>query len=188
MRTDFVLDVESTGLIVIDMQSDQMTLYPKSALAVSYPEIARYWNHRMSETVIPNIMRLIDSFRGQNGKIVFTRNGNMTTSGAELTERLKARFPEGEPGSYRALLTGDIPVLLTRASDGELRAFLNVCSHRGSIVVPEGTGNASRFTCPYHSWAYDNRGALLGIYKKASDRSTLPASDSLRCPSRNAPV
>ena len=68
-----------------------------------------------------------------------------------------------EPGSYRAMQVADVPVLLTRAADGELRAFLNVCSHRGAIVVPEGAGKARRFTCPYHAWSYDNRGALVGI-------------------------
>jgi phenylpropionate dioxygenase-like ring-hydroxylating dioxygenase large terminal subunit len=44
---------------------------------------------------------------------------------------------------------------------------LNVCSHRGAIVATEGSGNARRFTCPYHGWSYDNRGALAGIRNPA---------------------
>ncbi|MEE2672815.1 MAG: aromatic ring-hydroxylating dioxygenase subunit alpha [Myxococcota bacterium] len=68
-----------------------------------------------------------------------------------------------QPGDYHAMLVADIPVLLTRADDGEVRGFLNVCSHRGAIVVAEGSGNARRFTCPYHGWSYDERGALAGI-------------------------
>jgi phenylpropionate dioxygenase-like ring-hydroxylating dioxygenase large terminal subunit len=68
-----------------------------------------------------------------------------------------------EPGSYRALQAADVPVLLTRAGDGEVRGFLNVCSHRGAIVVPEGSGRARRFSCPYHAWSYDARGALVGV-------------------------
>ncbi len=70
-----------------------------------------------------------------------------------------------EPGSYRALCVAETPVLLTRAKDGSVRGFLNVCSHRGARVVPEGGGRARRFTCPYHAWSYDNEGALVGIYK-----------------------
>jgi len=70
-----------------------------------------------------------------------------------------------EPGSYRALEVAETPVLLTRAKDGELRAFLNVCSHRGAVVVPEGTGRGTRFTCPYHAWSYDDRGRLVNVYK-----------------------
>jgi len=69
------------------------------------------------------------------------------------------------PGTYRALQVADVPVLLTRGGDGQVRAFLNVCSHRGAIVVKEGTGSAKRFTCPYHAWSYDERGALVGVYK-----------------------
>ena len=72
-----------------------------------------------------------------------------------------------EPGDYRALLVVDIPVLLTRTADGEVRAFLNVCSHRGSIVVAEGSGHARRFTCPYHAWCYDDHGALVAIRNPA---------------------
>jgi len=79
-----------------------------------------------------------------------------------------------EPGSYRAMLVADVPVLLTRAADGEVRAFLNVCSHRGAIVVPEGAGRARRFSCPYHGWSYDDRGALVGITKREDFGSVDP--------------
>jgi phenylpropionate dioxygenase-like ring-hydroxylating dioxygenase large terminal subunit len=82
-----------------------------------------------------------------------------------------------EPGDYRALQVAEVPVLLTRARDGSVRAFLNVCSHRGAIVVSEGSGNARRFTCPYHAWSYDSEGKLTGIYNEKDfgevDRSCL---------------
>jgi phenylpropionate dioxygenase-like ring-hydroxylating dioxygenase large terminal subunit len=71
-----------------------------------------------------------------------------------------------EPGAYRALEVANVPVLLTRTADGDLHSFLNVCSHRGAIVVPEGSGKGRRFTCPYHSWSYDNHGELVSIYKQ----------------------
>jgi phenylpropionate dioxygenase-like ring-hydroxylating dioxygenase large terminal subunit len=72
-----------------------------------------------------------------------------------------------QPGDYRALIVADVPVLLTRTADGEVHGFLNVCSHRGSIVVAEGSGHAQRFTCPYHAWCYDDHGALVGIRNPA---------------------
>jgi len=71
-----------------------------------------------------------------------------------------------EPGAYRALWAADVPVLLTRGRDGDVRAFLNVCSHRGAVVVPDGVGRARRFVCPYHAWTYDENGALASIYKR----------------------
>jgi phenylpropionate dioxygenase-like ring-hydroxylating dioxygenase large terminal subunit len=67
------------------------------------------------------------------------------------------------PGSYRAMEVAGTPVLITRGNDGEIRAFVNMCSHRGAIVVEEGVGEARRFSCPYHAWTYDNHGALVGI-------------------------
>ena len=68
------------------------------------------------------------------------------------------------PGSYRALEVAGVPVLLTRGNDDAVRAFVNMCSHRGAIVVEEGTGTARRFSCPYHAWTYDTTGDLVGVF------------------------
>ena len=46
-----------------------------------------------------------------------------------------------EPGSYLAMQVADVPVLITRGEDHEIHAFVNMCSHRGNFVVPEGTGH-----------------------------------------------
>ena len=69
-----------------------------------------------------------------------------------------------DPGDYRALEAVGVPVLLVRGDDGEVRGFVNMCSHRGSQVVQEGTGNGKRFSCPYHAWTYDQRGNLVSVY------------------------
>ncbi len=68
-----------------------------------------------------------------------------------------------EPGSYRALSVAGVPIVLIRGTDGEVRSFVNMCSHRGAVVVEEGNGHARRFACPYHAWTYDDRGVLVGI-------------------------
>ncbi len=68
-----------------------------------------------------------------------------------------------EPGSYKALEVAGVPVLMTRGQDGEARAFVNMCSHRGAIVVEDGVGTARQFSCPYHGWAYGLNGELVGI-------------------------
>jgi phenylpropionate dioxygenase-like ring-hydroxylating dioxygenase large terminal subunit len=64
-----------------------------------------------------------------------------------------------EPGSFFAGRAGDVPVVVTRAPDGELRAFLNVCRHRGSVIV-EGEGKRASLQCPYHAWTYGLDGSL----------------------------
>lgn len=67
-----------------------------------------------------------------------------------------------EAGAYKTIDIAGTPVVVVRGEDGEARAFLNVCRHRGATVV-EGTGCARRFTCKYHAWTYDSGGALVGL-------------------------
>jgi len=67
------------------------------------------------------------------------------------------------PGDYFTDTLGPVPILVTRNADGALRAFANICRHRGSRLV-EGCGSgAARFSCPYHAWSYDLDGKLRAI-------------------------
>ncbi len=66
-----------------------------------------------------------------------------------------------DPGTYfTAELDGE-PLLIVHGRDGRLRAFYNVCRHRGTAVVSEPCGTAVRFQCPYHAWIYDLDGKLV---------------------------
>ncbi len=67
------------------------------------------------------------------------------------------------PGDYAADDLSPMPTLVVRNERGELRAFANICRHRGARLV-QGTGHgAVRFTCPYHAWSYDTDGRLRAI-------------------------
>ncbi|MGI9327649.1 MAG: aromatic ring-hydroxylating oxygenase subunit alpha [Pseudomonadales bacterium] len=68
-----------------------------------------------------------------------------------------------EPGSYFTHDTTGVPILVTRNRAGQVRAFVNVCRHRGARVVNEACGKANTFACPYHAWTYDLDGRLRGI-------------------------
>jgi choline monooxygenase len=60
-------------------------------------------------------------------------------------------------------VSGDIAgmaVVAIRGSDGVLRAFLNVCRHRGARLLEPGTGNCETLRCPYHNWLYQSTGVL----------------------------
>ena len=70
-----------------------------------------------------------------------------------------------ENNSYKATKAIDTPILVTRDKDGIVRAFINICKHRGAPVCSEGSGNKSRFSCTYHGWMYDNKGQLINIFK-----------------------
>jgi|TARA_B110000037_G_scaffold35802_1_gene43586 phenylpropionate dioxygenase-like ring-hydroxylating dioxygenase large terminal subunit len=68
-----------------------------------------------------------------------------------------------EPGDYKAMDAGKTPVLIVRTDSGRVKAFVNMCSHRGAQVMEAGKGNTHRFTCPYHAWSYNREGELIGI-------------------------
>ena len=66
------------------------------------------------------------------------------------------------PGTYCTKTVMGRAILLTRVSDGGVRAFDNICLHRQSRIA-EGCGSARRLACPYHSWTYDLDGNLVGV-------------------------
>ena len=62
-------------------------------------------------------------------------------------------------GDYFTLEFAGVPVVVVRGKDGVVRAFSNVCRHRGARIM-SGEGNARSFRCPYHSWSYGLDGSL----------------------------
>jgi phenylpropionate dioxygenase-like ring-hydroxylating dioxygenase large terminal subunit len=57
-----------------------------------------------------------------------------------------------------------VPILCVRSRDGRLRAFLNVCRHRGARLATKAEGcAAAKFTCGFHGWTYRDDGRLLGV-------------------------
>jgi choline monooxygenase len=66
------------------------------------------------------------------------------------------------PGSYVARECAGYPILLTRATDGAVRGFHNVCPHRAGPLVSDGTGTATVFVCRYHGWSFESDGSLRG--------------------------
>ncbi|WP_086733629.1 aromatic ring-hydroxylating oxygenase subunit alpha [Erythrobacter colymbi] len=59
-------------------------------------------------------------------------------------------------------------VIVVRGTDDVLRAFTNVCRHRGSRLVDGASGCAKKLVCPYHAWTYDLDGKLTGVPDSAS--------------------
>lgn len=68
-----------------------------------------------------------------------------------------------EPGSYRVCDIVGRAVVVVRGDDGEVRAFVNACRHRGAPVVAEQCGTARMLVCRYHSWGYDLQGHLTRV-------------------------
>ncbi|MDQ6945041.1 MAG: Rieske (2Fe-2S) protein [Actinomycetota bacterium] len=63
---------------------------------------------------------------------------------------------------YVTAVAGGAPLVVIRGHDGELRAFHNLCRHRGAMLL-QGNGTVNRaVTCAYHQWRYQLDGALAG--------------------------
>jgi phenylpropionate dioxygenase-like ring-hydroxylating dioxygenase large terminal subunit len=77
------------------------------------------------------------------------------------------------PGDFLVRDLAGESVIITRNADGELRAFYNVCAHRGTKLLDETgetCGHASKaFKCPYHAWAFDLDGRLIGTPNVGED-------------------
>ncbi len=64
------------------------------------------------------------------------------------------------PGAYVCDVVCGWPVFVLRGEDGKLRGFHNVCRHRASALLDEGTGCLREIRCPYHGWLYNLDGDL----------------------------
>ncbi|WP_455357283.1 aromatic ring-hydroxylating oxygenase subunit alpha [Streptomyces sp. SYSU K217416] len=66
------------------------------------------------------------------------------------------------PGAFRTVDVGRESILVTRSRDQVIRAFFNVCRHRGARLCTEESGEVKRaFQCPYHAWTYGMDGKLI---------------------------
>lgn len=84
-----------------------------------------------------------------------------------------------EPGDYVVTEIGRESIIMVRQKDGRIRAFYNVCQHRGNRLRPQGIGSsgaAMTFKCQYHHWEYE----LDGGYHRIPDLDTFPQG----CPAR----
>jgi phenylpropionate dioxygenase-like ring-hydroxylating dioxygenase large terminal subunit len=68
-----------------------------------------------------------------------------------------------QAGEWRSLEYLGESVIVIRGDDAEVRAFANVCRHRGSRLVDGNGGCAKVLTCPYHAWSYARDGRLVGV-------------------------
>jgi len=74
-----------------------------------------------------------------------------------------------ESGDFKVFNVAKESAIIVRGSDGKLKAFANVCRHRGSLVCLEERGHTRKFSCPYHGWMYDIDGNLTAARSMPSD-------------------
>jgi phenylpropionate dioxygenase-like ring-hydroxylating dioxygenase large terminal subunit len=74
-----------------------------------------------------------------------------------------------KPGDWFVHEMAQESIIVVRGKDGTLRAFVNVCRHRGSRICNAASGHATVLVCPYHAWSYDLDGSLRGARYMPAD-------------------
>lgn len=90
-----------------------------------------------------------------------------------------------KPGDYKRRTVAGRPLFFVRGNDGQVRVFLNTCTHRGALICRKDEGNADVLQCFYHAWSFNTNGELIGVpdeeaYGQYFDKSEL----GLRQPTR----
>ena len=85
-----------------------------------------------------------------------------------------------QPGDFFTCTLGDVPIVVTRDESGTLRAFINICRHRGSELVLQECGQRKTLQCHYHAWTYNLDGSLRSAPGMKDEIGFDPAQFSLR--------
>jgi phenylpropionate dioxygenase-like ring-hydroxylating dioxygenase large terminal subunit len=79
-----------------------------------------------------------------------------------------------QPGDFLVTDLGPESILILRQEDGRLRAFYNVCPHRGTRLLAGPDGHTASITCPYHGWQFNAAGACIHVPNAADYRQGSP--------------
>jgi methanesulfonate monooxygenase large subunit len=82
-------------------------------------------------------------------------------------------------GDYRTLTWAGVPLVVIRGVDDRIRCFINVCSHRSSLVARGASGNAKTLTCFFHLWQYDTKGNCVSMTRDLGYKEVGPRKEDL---------
>lgn len=142
---------------------------------------------RLIRAALDQFERNTADMQGEEGSIALDRYLDPQRCQREV-EVLFRRLPlvvcaasqVGQPGDCLTHDLSGLPILVLRGRDGVLRAFLNVCRHRGTRLVPAGqTQCKGAIVCPYHAWTFAHDGKLVGLPHEDGFRTLDKAASGL---------
>ncbi len=129
----------------------QQMVTPLSAVEFAGDTIRDLLRARLPNHALPAGLYTRNDVLDADLDVIFHRNW--------IAVAVEADVPE--PGDVYALTIGRSPIVIVRDDDGEVRAFHNVCSHRGAKLVDDGRSIVGKLVCPYHQWTYELTGELI---------------------------
>ncbi len=119
----------------------------------------------MSTEMTRNVKRLVDTKQGLLDQQIFTNQDIYKMELERIFSRCwlflghETQIPERN--DFFTTYMGEDPIILQRDPSGKIRAYLNMCRHRGTRVCRTDHGKANSFKCPYHGWVYSSDGGKL---------------------------
>jgi len=119
------------------------------------------------DTLMPDMSRLVDFKRGLVNRRIFSDEQIYRMEIERIFRRCwiylahESQIPN--PGDFVSVEIAADSILVCRTNDGEIKAFINSCRHRGNKVCRADRGNAKGFVCSYHGWSYNVDGRLVNI-------------------------
>ena len=172
------------------MQSRQALRPEISAIAADVPPIPEQTLADMRRNLFVRILDCMQTDRTALADKVMFLDIAAYRDPLQFEEEFRKLFREGpqvaclstdipEPGDFRCFDDLDVPIVVARGKDGAVRAFLNICMHRGARLVREEHGKAMRFSCRFHGWTFDTQGKAMGLPEEAMFCGALEARKQL---------
>lgn len=105
-----------------------------------------------SGRTLPAVFYTDDTIARLEDQLIFRRSWQLAGTVVELAR----------PGDYITLRISNVPVVVVRDKDDQVRAFVNVCTHRAQTIVT-GEGSCANLQCRYHGWTFGLDGQLSGV-------------------------
>jgi nitrite reductase/ring-hydroxylating ferredoxin subunit len=166
-----IIDAEAVENVVVAPQAAPPAYLPSKILDGAAREdalamMARLISHTKNKTTDQAEATFQEPVENYLDEELFASEIELIFKRIPLPLALSCELPE--KNNHKAIEVVGVPVVITRDSQGQVHAMLNVCRHRGALICSAGLGTSRALTCPYHAWSYGMDGQLKGLYGEST--------------------